>query len=59
MSEEKDNFVYEPTERQSYFHACSDDYIVVSGGRGSGVPAPAQLLGGGLEYNKKEKASVA
>ena len=40
-SENNKKFVYEPTERQSYFHACSDDYIVVSGGRGSGVPAPA------------------
>lgn len=32
--------VYEPTERQAYFHSQSDDYIVLGGSRGSGVPAP-------------------
>ncbi len=34
------NVVYEPTERQAYFHSCSDDYIVLGGSRGSGVLAP-------------------
>ena len=39
--ENNESYIYNPTERQSYFHSCDDDYIVVSGSRGSGVPAPA------------------
>lgn len=52
---EADNFVYVPTERQAYFHQCSDDYIVASGSRGSGKSLCCLIEILGLAYGAHEK----
>lgn len=44
------NIVYEPTERQSYFHTLSDDYIVLGGSRGSGKSLCVIVEALGLAY---------
>lgn len=52
---ESNNFVYVPTARQSYFHTCSDDYIVCSGSRGSGKSLCCLVEVLGLAYEAHNK----
>lgn len=47
--------IYEPTERQAFFHSCDDDYIVVSGSRGSGKSLCCLIEVLGLAYESHIK----
>lgn len=44
------NYIYVPTEKQSYFHSLSDDYIVLGGSRGSGKSECSLVEALGLAY---------
>lgn len=44
------NYIYEPTPIQEEFHACSDDYIVLGGSRGSGKSYCLLIEALGLSY---------
>lgn len=44
-------YIYDPTDVQSYFHECSDDYIVLGGSRGSGKSYCLLIEALGLAYD--------
>lgn len=48
--ENNESYIYNPTERQSFFHSCDDDYICVSGSRGSGKSLCCLIEVLGLAY---------
>lgn len=50
MAESDLNYVYVPTDRQSYFHTVSDDYVVLGGSRGSGKSECSLVEALGLAY---------
>lgn len=49
--------IYEPTERQEFFHACSDDYIVLGGSRGSGKSLCLIVEALGISYGSHIKGN--
>lgn len=47
--------IYEPTERQNFFHRCEDDYIILGGSRGSGKSMCSLIEVLGLPYDSHIK----
>lgn len=47
--------IYKPTERQEFFHRCNDDYIAITGSRGSGKSLCVLIEALGLRTNCMQK----